>query len=119
MKLCPACQVRLESKQLKCPCCQLVIEGSFRFPRLARLAPAHLALAEEFILAGGNLKDLGAKLDLSYPTVRKRVDEMRADLARQRAEDAEEVKKILARIERQEISVQEGTRMIKEINNEL
>lgn len=119
MKLCPACHSCLESKQLRCPSCQLVLEGSFRFPRLARLSPAHLALAEEFILAGGNLKELGTKMDLSYPTVRRRVDEMISELAKLRVEDAALVEEILARIERRELSVAEGTRMIREINNEL
>jgi len=119
MKACPSCQTSLEAKQLKCPCCQLVLEGRFRFPRLSRLKPQHLALAEEFILASGNLKDLGQKLDLSYPTIRKRVDEIVAELARLREEDTREVKTLITRIERKEISVEEGTRMIKEINNEL
>lgn len=118
MRLCPSCQSALQSSQLKCSGCSLVLEGQFRFPRLSRLKPAHLALAEEFILCGGNLKDLGARLDLSYPTVRRRVDELIAELTRLRGEDAKEVERILERIERKEISVEEGTRIIKEINNE-
>ncbi len=117
MKLCPACQTGLESKQLRCPCCALVLEGNFRFPRLSRLSSAHLALAEEFILASGNLKDLGAKLEISYPTLRRRLDELIADLQQLRAKDAAEIKTILGRMERKDISVEEGTRLIKEINN--
>ncbi len=118
MRLCPSCQSSLQSSQLKCSGCTLVLEGKFRFPRLSRLKPAHLALAEEFILCGGNLKDLGVKLELSYPTVRRRVDEMILELTRLREQDAKEVDSILAQIERREVSVEEGTRIIKEINNE-
>lgn len=118
MRLCPSCQSALQSSQLKCTGCSLVLEGRFRFPRLSRLKPAHLALAEEFILCGGNLKDLGVRLDLSYPTVRRRIDELISELGRLRKLDADEVEQILSRIEHKEISVEEGTRIIKEINNE-
>jgi hypothetical protein len=117
MKLCPSCETGLVSTQLSCPACHLRVEGSFTPPRLARLKPLTQALAEEFILTGGNLKELGARLEISYPTVRRRIDEMIAELGALREADEKRIEQIIGRIERKEITPEEGTRQIKEINN--
>lgn len=119
MKKCPSCESGLISTQLSCPTCHLKVEGQFIPPRLARLKPLNQALAEEFILTGGNLKELGARLEISYPTVRRRIDELVQELTLIRAKDDERIEQIVHRIERKEITPEEGTRLIKEINNGL
>lgn len=84
-----------------------------------RLKDEHIKLAEAFVLSGGNLKELAGGLGISYPTLRKRVDEMVEELKRLRAEDEKAALAILAGIEKGEISAEEGTRRIKEMNGEL
>ncbi len=117
MKTCPSCDTGLVSTQLSCPACHLRVEGQFTPPRLARLKPLSQALAEEFILASGNLKELGARLEISYPTVRRRIDELVRELNSLREADEKRIETIMRRIERKEITPEEGTRLIKEINN--
>ncbi len=119
MKNCPACSHPLTPVRLACGECGIKMEGEFRMPRLARLSKNSQELAESFILFGGNLKDLSADMDISYPTLRKRIDDMIAELSTLQKRDEEEIHVILDRIEKGEIKAEEGMRLIKEMNNEL
>jgi len=119
MRQCPACSNALNPVKLACRECRVTMEGEFRMPRLARLSKNSQELAESFILFGGNLKELSAKMEISYPTLRKRVDDMIGELSTLQKEDEEEISTILDRIENGEIKAEEGMRLIKEMNNEL
>ena len=55
-------------------------------------------------------------LDISYPTVRKRVDDLIDELEALRAEDERRIDDILRAVEAGEIPASKGTRMIKELN---
>lgn len=87
-------------------------------PRLARLPREHQKLAEVFLLAGGNFKALAEQLGISYPTLRRRVDEMIAALQTTLTDDRKKADEILSRIEQGSMSAQEGLRLIREMNNE-
>jgi hypothetical protein len=119
MMQCPVCHGSLLSERLRCGSCGLAYEGRFRLPALARLSRDSLLLAESFLLAGGNLKELGERLELSYPTVRKRVDAMIEELAGLRRADRSRVEEIMRAMERGEIAAAEGMREIRELNGEL
>jgi hypothetical protein len=56
MRHCLHCSGPLVPVKLACPDCGMVYSGKMRAPRLARLSPEGLDLAERLILAGGNLK---------------------------------------------------------------
>ncbi len=73
-------------------------------------------LGEALILAGGNLKELALSLGVSYPTVRKRVDDLIEELQTLRAEDERKIDDILRSIEAGTIPAAKGTRLIKELN---
>lgn len=73
---CPSCQDDLDIERLRCPKCQTLVEGHFRWPRLSRLGEADQQLVELMILASGSLKTVAKRLGISYPTVRKRLDEL-------------------------------------------
>jgi hypothetical protein len=109
----------LRGDRLRCGGCGLAYEGRFHLPALARLSPDSLQLAESFLLAGGNLKELGERLELSYPTVRKRVDAMIEELSALRRSDRARVDEIMRAMERKEIAAAEGLREIRELNGEL
>jgi hypothetical protein len=73
---CSACSGLLEVREMVCPACEMRLAGDFAFPRLLRLSSKNLVLAEALVLAGGNLKALARTLEISYPTLRKRVDDL-------------------------------------------
>ena len=119
MRHCCVCDQNLKVVELGCPACGLTIKGDYQFPRLLRLSHEAMQLAETLILAGGNLKTVAEQLDISYPTLRKRVDELTATLAAMKKEDENKINDILASMESGKMPAQQGIRLIKEVNGEL
>lgn len=116
---CPVCKGKLKLSRLNCGECGLVLEGGFTLPRLARLNLGERNLAEQMLLCGGNLKELAEKLDISYPTLRKRVDEMIASLNKIKTDDDALVASILDGIQKGTIKSEEGIRKIREVQGEI
>lgn len=95
------------------------MEGCFHAPRLARLTPEHQKFVEALVLCGGNLKELTEQLEISYPTLRKRLDTVIDALRHLKKEDEKQIGKILQQIETGTLSAENGLRQIKELNGEL
>ena len=116
---CPKCRVLMEVSELHCDHCNLNLQGDFRMPRLARLSREHMKLAEAFLLCSGNFKQLSELMDNSYPTLRRKVDDMIYGLKEIIDEDTKVAEEILVKIEEGKITSQEGLRLIKEMNNDI
>lgn len=77
-KRCPSCGKALAVRRLACGACETAVEGVFPLPVIARLEPDDAQLLLNLLEAGGNLKELAATYRVSYPTVRNRLDALRA-----------------------------------------
>jgi hypothetical protein len=102
-------------ERLRCAACGLRYGGSFALPRLARLRAEHQDLAERILLAAGNLKEVAAALEVSYPTLRKRLDALIAALDGLREADGEETQRLLAAVEAGNLRAEEAARLIREM----
>jgi len=116
---CPICEETLQITSLSCPACQMEYGGTFYFPRLARLTVEERKLAEALILHGGSLKEMAAALEISYPTLKKRLSELTESLQIKQREDEAYIEQIFSDIEAGKINAKEGIRIIREINGEL
>ena len=74
---CPVCGETLTVTRLHCRSCDTAIEGQFAIGVFDRLSPEHLAFAEAFIRCEGKLNRMEEMLNLSYPTLRARLNELR------------------------------------------
>jgi hypothetical protein len=74
--ICPSCSSQLNVKSLVCERCQTEIQGQYGLPLLAKLSLDDQDFILEFIKASGSLKEMAKLLELSYPTVRNRLDEI-------------------------------------------
>lgn len=74
---CPVCGEMLAVTRLHCRNCDTTIEGHFAIGVFERLKPEQLAFAAAFIECDGKLNRMATKLELSYPTLRARLDELR------------------------------------------
>ncbi|ADV46918.1 DUF2089 domain-containing protein [Nitratifractor salsuginis] len=119
MKECPICHEPLQAVKLRCDACKTAYEGEFILPRLARLDAQFQRLAETLIEYGGNLKEMSEALDISYPTLKKRLNALSLALKKLKEHDEQTITEILEAIESGTISAKEGIRRIKEINGEL
>jgi hypothetical protein len=109
----------MKLSRISCDSCHLSVEGDLHVPALARLSGEEMRLAEALVMASGNLKELGAELGISYPTLRKRLDQVIARLRDERARDQGRIDDILRRIEAGETDAEDGIRAIREIRNDL
>jgi hypothetical protein len=119
MTKCLICEQELTIDRLSCKSCNSSYSGEFRFPRLARLSLEEQRLAESLILHGGNLKEMAQSMEISYPTLKKRLNELTQRLEQKKADDAELIEQILTDIEAKKIDAEEGIKLIREINGEL
>ena len=119
MTHCLFCETSLSISKLSCDGCKSSFEGAFSFSRLARLSIEDQKLSEALILSGGNLKELAISLELSYPTLKKRLLLLTENLKSLKNEDTKTIENILEDIESGNIKPEEGIKLIKEINNEL
>jgi len=114
MRFCLNCQSGLDIVKVRCGTCNLSLEGNFALPRLARLTPESTHLAEIFLRTGGNLKVTAEMLQISYPTLRKRVDAMMAEFEALLRQDEVEADRLLRSVEQGHLSPEEAARIGRE-----
>jgi hypothetical protein len=73
---CPVCGETLAVTRLHCRNCDTTIEGRFAVGAFDRLSPEQLAFAETFIRCEGKLNRMEKELNLSYPTLRTRLNDL-------------------------------------------
>lgn len=73
---CPICRDTLEVVRLYCRHCDTAIEGHFSLGRFYQLSPEQLQFVETLIRCEGKLNRVGEELNLSYPAVRSRLNEV-------------------------------------------
>lgn len=73
---CPVCSESLITLRLGCPSCGTELSGHFDTCRYCRLDAGELAILEVFLRGRGNVRDVQAHLEVSYPTARARLGEV-------------------------------------------
>ena len=77
---CPSCEQRMEVKRLSCAHCGTEVEGAYPLPQLAALSAEDQGFVCDFVKASGSLKEMAVLMQVSYPTVRNRLDDVIAKL---------------------------------------
>lgn len=78
---CPICGGALRVTHLRCSDCSTELSGEFTANEFARLPADKLDFLRVFLACRGNLKEVEAELNISYPTVRSRLDQLLEALA--------------------------------------
>lgn len=71
---CPVCQSQLLATKLTCPNCHTEITGQFTLSKFSYLNKDEMKFVETFVILRGNIKEMEKELDISYPTVKKYLD---------------------------------------------
>lgn len=115
---CPCCGERLQVTELTCKNCETTIRGKFVPSKFDYLTPAQINFALIFIKNAGNIKLIEKDLNISYPTVKKNIDELINALGFDKVNTVvlekpskEEVYKML---KNKEITFDEAEEMLKE-----
>lgn len=84
---CPSCEEALSVSQLACTTCETVVSGNYALPFLLQLSSEEQQFVFQFVLTGGSLKEMAAKLGNSYPTVRNKLDDIIAKIRQLQTND--------------------------------
>jgi hypothetical protein len=113
----------LHISELACEESGVTIKGKFEIPRYAKLDPEHASFLETFLRCRGMLNAVERELNLSYPTVRARLDSLLEALdlggfakeePARREKSTEKKRSILDQLEKGEITAEEAKKRIKE-----
>lgn len=118
---CPICQSELTCTRLHCRGCGTTIEGEFSLGPLQRLSQEQIQFIEALVRNRGSLKDVGAELGMSYPTVNSRLNDILVAMGHgdrvkvpDGAEAAERKREILNQVRDGEISAADAARLLRE-----
>ncbi|MBQ2471806.1 MAG: DUF2089 domain-containing protein [Acholeplasmatales bacterium] len=114
---CPICHDKLVVKTLRCNHCDTEITGDFVLNPFDYLSKDQLDFALVFIKNQGNIKAIEKDLGISYPTVKKNIDDLCISLNMKEDNDSnndlrEETKR---RLKRGEISFEDAERILGEL----
>ena len=111
---CPICESDLIVTKLQCTNCKTEISGAFQLSKFNYLSKEHLYFIEVFIKNRGNIKQIEKELGISYPTVKRNIDEVIVSLG-YKVSDEDRLKKdeIFKRLEKGEITALEAAKLIK------
>ncbi|MGM9988685.1 MAG: DUF2089 domain-containing protein [Bacillaceae bacterium] len=110
---CPVCSNDLTITRLKCKKCQTTIENEFKLSKLASLKKEQLDFIEVFLKCRGNIKEVEKELNVSYPTVRGKLDDVVRAIGGPIAKQENESKSIVEQLEKGEISIDDALRKMK------
>ncbi|MFO7741604.1 MAG: DUF2089 domain-containing protein [Anaerolineae bacterium] len=115
---CPVCHNDLLVTRMVCQNCGTAVEGRFSLGRLFQLTPDQRHFVEVFIRCEGKLNRVQEELDLSYPTVRSRLEEVIRAMGYEvgQPEEAPDLRRqeILEQLARKEISAEEALQRMQE-----
>ena len=108
--------------ELGCKSCDITLRGEFDLSPFNALAKDELRFVEIFIRTQGNFREVQAELGLSYPTVKKQLENiirtLGYDVKPEPVPDPEDLE-VLGRLKSREISVEEAVERLKVGRNPL
>lgn len=122
-RVCPFCGGGIEVTRIRCGACDTTFDGRFAPGAFGNLTPEQWGFVETFIRCRGKIKDVEVALDLSYPTVVSRLNDVVAALgfetgdgpavARRESATSERRRQVLERLKQGELSPKEALRLLE------
>ncbi len=111
---CPICNSDLKVTKLTCSHCGTELSGSFQLSKFNYLSKEDLYFIEVFIKNRGNIKQVEKELGISYPTVKKNLDDVIRSLGYAVDEEEKEAKdEVFKKLEKGEITAAEAAKLLK------
>lgn len=114
---CPVCSDKLEITELSCESCATVMKGHFGNLAFSELSKEQIDFIKVFVKCRGNIKEVEKELNISYPTVRNKLNEVIESMGYEVDESGEEEKntkeEVLCMIKEGKITVEEAVKLLK------
>ncbi len=105
----------LQIEKVRCLTTGFKVEGPFELPALLQLSGEQIDLVETLVIAGGNLKKVAEILDMSYPTLKNRLDEVGRILKKHSEQQKQKRLAILEQLEAGDISPESAAEKIENL----
>lgn len=73
---CPICQGEIIVTRISCRECSTTIDGRFSSRTFSQLTPEQMDFVETFVRLEGKIKHMEKELEVSYPTIRKKLHDV-------------------------------------------
>ena len=73
---CPICQGEIVVTRINCRDCNSTIDGRFTSRTFSQLSPEQMDFVETFVRLEGKIKHMEKELEVSYPTIRKKLHDV-------------------------------------------
>ncbi|OJV63277.1 MAG: hypothetical protein BGO41_11355 [Clostridiales bacterium 38-18] len=112
---CPVCSSKLKVVRLQCDQCKTGIDGNFTLDKFSYLSDEQKEFIEIFVKNRGNIKEIEKDLGISYPTVRRNLDQVIEALGYSVKPSEEEVNKkdILEKLSTGELTSEEALKKLR------
>ena len=111
---CPICKGELVVSKLSCKSCGTEISGKFKLSKFNHLSKEDLYFIEVFIKNRGNIKQIEKELGISYPTVKKNLDEVIINLGYEVVDENKANKdEVFDKLAKGEITAKEAAKLLK------
>lgn len=74
--VCPSCDHTLNVSRMQCPNCNTEVSGNYELPVLLKMNREDQDFILNFFLSSGSIKEMAKQAELSYPTMRNRMDDL-------------------------------------------
>src|ERR1039457_4353922 len=100
-------------ERVRLPGKDIVVEGSFELPQLARLSMEDQVFITAFVRSHGSIKEMEQVFGVSYPTIKSRLTRIANSLEFVETNPQPSRAEILERLERREISAEQAIRELE------
>src|SRR5580658_2070082 len=101
-------------ERVRIPDKDIIVEGRFELPQLARLSQEDQVFITAFVRSHGSIKEMEQIFGVSYPTIKSRLNRISSSLEFVETNPAPSRSDVLDRLKRGEISAQDA---IQELEN--
>ena len=112
---CPVCSNKLLATRLTCQVCHTEITGEFELSRFSNLNKEEIYFVETFVRVYGSIKEMEKQLGISYPTVKKNLDQIISKMGytQKPVLDDEVAESVLDQLESKELSVEAALKLLR------
>lgn len=113
---CPSCDsTKLHVTKIECADCSTQFAGQFEVPVLLKLSEEELGFVFNFVKCSGSLKKMASLQDVSYPTLRNRLNTLIDTLENLSMKQENSKTEILRLVEEGKISAKEAALMLNKL----
>ncbi len=114
---CPVCGEQMHVTRLECSNCNSALEGRFNLGPFQNLTPDQLQFLEIFIRSRGQNKAIQELLNVSYPTVIKKLDELIVALGYEPAQSDDPRREVLEMLSQGKVSATQAQQLLSSLNS--